>query len=266
MSSKDYEVVKSLGKGEFGQVFLMNEKQTGKPVAVKIIKKSDKSNSRVKREAFIPKYLGCTHKNIICGITSFEEKQNVYVVYEYVQGVTTIDKYKPDLHSKHGKLQLLDIFQQLADGLAYMHSKGIAHRDIKDENILIKGQVPFYIDFDIACSFTGALPEFKCPKVIAGTPHYIAPEIIQGAPEDYSKADVWSLGIVFYYLLARKTPFESFTMERTFKSILLDDVPPFKSGLPRLDILILLMLQKNPRKRPTAAEVKDILNEMIKEL
>jgi serine/threonine protein kinase len=277
----DYVIDRILGKGAFGTVHLGTERESGKPVVIKEILKSNLTTPaqvrRAQRDSIIPKkFLGCHHKNIICVVKWFENETAVYIVSEYVEGVTTLTRYKPDLSTRGGQLELLDIFQQLADGLAYMHSRGIAHGDIKLANILIKGNIPFYIDFDLACTFRESterptlsksqrdiLPNLRCRKGRSGTPNYMAPEIVSNHERDPSQSDIYALGVVFFIVITRKPPFERGTLDDTYTAIINDPVPEFGSGLPDLDTLIRKMLTKSLH-RPTAGEVRDTLNELIR--
>lgn len=265
---EDYTIGETIGKGAFGTVYLGTQRSSGKPVVIKEILKSNLTSpgkiKRAQRDARIPQFLGCQHKNIICVLAAVEDERAVYIISEYVAGATTLNKYEADLSTKEGQFEVLDIFQQLADGLAYMHSKGVAHGDIKVANILIKGTIPFYIDFDLACTFRESiLPRFRCGKGTYGTPNYMAPEVILGTERDQSLADIYALGIVFFIVIQGKAPFQRKNANQTYQAILHDPVPEFSSGIPALDQLILKMLNKSP-DRPSAIGVRDSLNEMIR--
>lgn len=265
---ENYKLLSILDKGSFGSVYIAEQRDTGKMVAIKQISKTKLTTpgklSRAERDAFIPQYLGCEHKNIICVIDSFQDKEFFYIVSEYIENVKTLDKYKTDLSTRAGMLQLLDLFQQLADGLAYMHSKSIIHNDIKLANILVKGNIPFYIDFDLACFLpSSGLNKFLCKPKVFGTPNYLAPEIISEEFGDPRQRDIFALGVVYFAVVTGELPFDRELIEDVFDAILGEDVPDFTSGIPELDELILEMLDKKP-VRPTAMKIKSRLNEMIR--
>lgn len=269
--AQDYVFLDLIGKGMFGSVWTAQDKLTNQLVAIKVIPKKNLKTRRSVMRALgdyeIPKYLGCTHKNIVCvrDIFENEDEGNIYIVSEYISNSVPLDEYEPDLQSPVGRLELLNIFQQLADGLDYIHSKNIAHRDIKLKNILLKGDIPFYIDYDLACSFGPILRQFECKyNSLVGTPNYMAPEIVMRTVHDYTASDIYALGIVFYYLITEELPYKRDTIEKTYSAILRAELPSFQSPYPELDNLIVTMLSPDPTVRPNAAKVRGILNAIIK--
>lgn len=264
----DYIMGPILGKGSFGIVYLAEQKSTGNFVAIKQIEKSKLNTSnkkiRAKRDIFIPKFLGCQHKNIICVLDAIETDESIFIISEYLDNTKTLKSYIPNLTTHKGQLELLDLFQQLADGLNYMHSQGIIHNDIKLANILVKANIPFYIDFDLSCTLPySELKRFPCQSKVSGTPNYISPEILLRNFDDYRQKDIYALGVVFYAVITQKMPFQRETLNATYLAILEESVPEFTSNIPDLDKLILDMLNKEPI-RPTAEEIKNRLNELIR--
>lgn len=266
----DYELGEELGHGAFGTVYKGLKKSTGQLVVIKRILKSKLKNRtqilRAVKDAVIPRLLGCEHKNIVCVIGAVEDERQVLIISEYIANVKPLTKYVPDLSTREGLLEFLDVLQQLADGLAYMHGKGVSHGDIKLANILIKGAIPFYIDFDLACVFEGpSMKKYPCKKHRYGTPNYMAPEAVNREERDARQVDIYALGVVFYKLLTNHFPITRTTIEEMYLAIPTEPVQEFRSGIPPLDDLVIAMLDKRP-KRPTAEQVRDTLNELIKAL
>lgn len=274
----NYDIIAELGKGQFGLVSAAIDKRTNKMVVIKAIEKlppgirvnaqiiAQLRMLRAVKDFEIPAYLGCIHKNIVCVLEGFQDDKYVYIVSEYIPNTMTLDKYSPDLETPEGQLELLNIFQQLADGLAYMHSKGIIHHDIKTKNILLKGDIPFYIDFDLSCSFgPDVLPQYACKyNRLDGTHNYLAPEMVLREAKSFAPSDVYALGIVFYRMLTQSLPFQRDTIEETHEAILNDEVPSFEAWNPYLEDLVFQMLSKSPQDRPRADQVREVLNELIK--
>jgi 3-phosphoinositide dependent protein kinase-1 len=276
---EDYDFGEILGQGRYSTVFLATERSTGKHVVIKKILKSEQPRiiRAARKEALISKILGCHHKNIICVTSSFEDDEAIYIVSEYISGAVTLQYYLPDMRTKEGQLEILDIFQQLADGLDYIHSKGIVHNDIKLENVIIKGTIPFYIDFNLSCiyqcknntitnnTYRSYGRQYECTKSQQGTPFYMSPETVLSLERDHRQSDIYSLGALFYRLIFGIPPYHKKTLVELYQSIVNDPLPQFQTGIPQLDDLMLKMLSKK-QERPTATEVRDRLNEIIRQI
>jgi hypothetical protein len=200
-----YEISKFLGKGNFGEVRLGIDKKTNKQVAIKIVEKSKrdlKEINAVRREAEI--LIKCKHPNIIKYIDLFESKDRIYLILEYYAG-GNLKSYlvnQDDLLSDH---QVKKIFLQICKGLQHLSNLFVIHRDIKPENIMLtKSEDPQFKIIDFGLSVVVGPGN----KIIqnCGTKAYSAPEVIHEVAYN-REVDVWSLGILLYYIISGTLPF-----------------------------------------------------------
>lgn len=203
-----YELKESLGQGKYGIVKKGIHKKTQKEVAVKIVKKKDlsiKDQELLKREIEVLKI--CQHPNIIKLDDVFENQDYLYIVMEYLSGgdfFSFLEKRKFRLSEDNARR----ISHQLAAALYYLHSFGIAHRDMKPENILMVKPTDDsdvkLVDFGLSKTFG---PGETCKEPF-GTLCYVAPEILLQRSYDRS-VDLWSLGVIMHLMLSGTLPFDS---------------------------------------------------------
>ena len=205
----DYEIENDIGVGKFGDVKLGINKKTFEKVAIKILNKKRMNISDLelaKSEIDIVSF--CKHRNIIRFIESYENYKYIYIIFEHVSGGDLFD-YINEKNFNINEDKVKKIIKQISLGISYLHKYGIMHRDIKPENILLK------------CK---SISTFTCVKIIDlglskiigieeraiegyGTICYVAPEILQNKAYD-KKIDIWSIGIILYYILSKKLPFD----------------------------------------------------------
>mmetsp|Transcript_41220 Transcript_41220/g.131900 ORF Transcript_41220/g.131900 Transcript_41220/m.131900 type:complete len:345 (+) Transcript_41220:167-1201(+) len=201
----DYVFVRRLGKGNFGKVNLFTEKSTGHELAVKFIERGEGVNRLTEREVI--NHRSIDHHNVVKFKEVILTPTHLALVMEYVGGELF------DVVSSGGRLsedQARFFFQQTMLGIAHMHSQGLAHRDLKLENIVqdTKGPTPRVCIIDLGYSKSDVLQSRTRSRV--GTASYIAPEILgTNAAEGYDgySADVWSLGVMLHTMLAGAYPF-----------------------------------------------------------
>jgi eukaryotic-like serine/threonine-protein kinase len=188
-----------------------------------------------------------------------EEKNELYLVMEYIEGATLRQRLGEPLAIG----EFLDIGIQCADALQVAHQKGIVHGDVKPENIMLTsvGQVKM-LDFGVARRVIGpdsgpetaSLPTMQ--GTIAGTPAYMAPEAMLAKPVD-GRADLFSLGVVFYEMLGGKNPFRTDSFFGTSARVLHETPPPLGSVNPtvpaEIERVITRLLAKDPAERYTTA-------------
>jgi len=258
-----YEVLEEIGKGAMGVVYLARDPLIGRMVALKTFRvgfaaKDDELQqfrSRFVREAQSAGIL--SHPNIVTIHDVVDEGANgvCFIAMEYVKGTNLKQLLqRPDPFS-HGFV--IDVVSQIAEALDYAHSRGVVHRDIKPANILITSDGKVKItDFGIARLDTSNL---TMEGQLLGTPNYMAPEQIQGKDVDH-RADIFSLGVLFYEMLTRKKPFQGENLTQVTHKIVYEPfAPPEETvqDLPGgLSAVLTRCLEKDPNRRyPRAAEV-----------
>lgn len=202
-----YDIGQEIGAGSFATVKRAMHRATGKWYAVKIIQKKHRQEAekeQVVRETSVMEQL--SHPNIVLmQDTFFEDDGGINIVMEMMHGG---DLLAYILHN--GGLTewaTQQIAYQISDALAYIHSIGIAHRDLKPENILLTDDptpIAKVADFGLA----KIVDSMTMLKTMCGTPSYLAPEVVIGAPNGYSlRVDSWSVGVIIFSALTNASPF-----------------------------------------------------------
>lgn len=254
-----FTILKILGKGAFGVIYLAEDPQIGRLIALKTIS-PELGTTKEEWEEYKLKIIQeaqssgkLIHSNIVTVFDVFEFEGSTYIAMEYLDGIS-LDKYL----EKNPKLSLnkiIDFMTQCLDALSYAHKNKIVHRDLKPSNIMIvKDTLAKITDFGLAKK-VGA-PHSQ-EGFLVGTPHYMSPEQIDGKPLD-GRSDLFSLGVVFYELLTKTRPFEGETVSQILKKILFDNPEPvlnFNSSIPeQISKIIEKALQKDPVERFQTAE------------
>jgi serine/threonine protein kinase len=205
-----YKILKMLGKGSFGKVYMASQVLTNRVVAIKCLdKKAVKEESRknkILHELLMFKSLA-DHSNVVQIYEVFENKKYFFFVMEYASGgdLLQLMKRKCRLSESYAR----GIFIQLVRGLRHIHSKKILHRDIKLDNILLiesDGELKAKIcDFGVS----RLINDHEVINEQCGTPAYIAPEIIKKKGYRGFGADVWSLGVLLYAMVMGAMPFKA---------------------------------------------------------
>ncbi|MFV1968907.1 MAG: serine/threonine protein kinase, partial [Pirellulaceae bacterium] len=242
------EILDLIGQGGMGAVYKARQRGLDRLVALKILPpdvgRDPAFAERFAREARALARL--SHPNIVGIYDSGKAAGLYYLVMEYVDGICLREAIQTgELASK----EVLAIVTQICDALQYAHDEGIVHRDIKPENVLLdrKGRVKI-ADFGHA-RLLGHAPEnytLTASNQVMGTPRYMAPEQMEGSHEVDHRADIYSLGVVFYELLTGELPLGRFA-------------PPSKKVQVdvRLDEVVLRTLAKEPELRyQHASEIK----------
>jgi serine/threonine protein kinase len=205
---KYYKRGHQIGHGHFSNVYIATDKVSGEQFAVKIVKRDRKNPAKmqkyVRREVSV---LSTTdHENLVKAVDFFECRERPHIVMEYIPSGSLKDMV---LHrGRLSETEARPIMQGILRGVAYLHSLGIVHRDIKPDNILMHTRThPKITDFGLSIFLRG---EGELVRSLVGTPAYCAPEICAGVP--YGPAsDAWSCGILLYYVLSGTRPFHGQT-------------------------------------------------------
>jgi len=255
-------LIKKIGEGGMGVVYLAHHLALNKNVAVKILPPSfameEERVKRFVREARSAAQL--EHSNIIQIYNIAKHEDFYFIVMQYADGESLARAIKRE--GKIKVLEALDIIRDVASALAVAHRKNIVHRDIKPENIMINsnGEIKL-MDFGLARVLDVASNLSRTGDIL-GTPYYLSPEQAQGQKVD-GRADIYSLGVTLYYMLSGKKPFEGDT---TLAIILkhINEKPPLitqtNPEIPEcVSNVINKMLEKNPDRtmfRPETERVQ----------
>jgi serine/threonine-protein kinase len=253
-----YLISRKLGAGGMAKVYLAEDQELGRRVAIKILDDRHASDAqfveRFRREA--QNAGGLSHPNIVSIYDRGEAGGSYYIAMEYVEGRTL-----KELIVARGPSPIgigIDYTRQILSALRFAHRKGIVHRDIKPHNMIVDsdGRVKV-MDFGIARAGTSQMTEAGS---IIGTAQYLSPEQARGAPVDQT-SDLYSTGIVLYELLTGTVPFNGETpVEIAMKHLSQTPEPPsaHRSEIPRdLDYVVLRALGKDPSERYHSAEEMD---------
>ncbi|MBM4287298.1 MAG: serine/threonine protein kinase [Deltaproteobacteria bacterium] len=253
----NYRVLRELGRGGMGVVYLADDLVLHRLVAIKVLHPHLTQDPEFKKRFMVEarNQAQLTHPNITT-LYSFEEKAGqIFLVMEYLEG-ETLEKCLQRL-SRLSRPEMQQIFPQVLEAVAYAHAKGVIHRDLKPGNIAITrtGTVKI-MDFGIAIQ-VGADKGFQ-PTEILGTPHYMAPEQIKGEPLSPS-TDIYALGVILFEMVTGRPPFDGPTdHDIRVAHVTKKPMAPRLSGCPdinpELEGVILKALEKDPRKRFVSAQ------------
>jgi eukaryotic-like serine/threonine-protein kinase len=256
-SINHYKIIRQIGSGGMGDVYLADDTLLGRRVAIKLLPAIFTTDPdrlwRFAQEARAASVLSHSNVCTVHAVGAMESGQH-YIVMEYVEGVTL------RRHMQNAPLQLgeaLDIGVQIAGALSAAHAAGIVHRDIKPENIMVRHDgIIKVLDFGLAkltapssagldtLSETGARTN---SGMVMGTTSYMAPEQARGLTVD-ARADVWSLGVVLYEMVAGRAPFAGETPSDIIVAILEHEPPPLANHLPDIPFELQRIITKALRK------------------
>ena len=246
-----YRFGRRVGHGAFGKVNIGLHILSGHIVAIKSFNKSKQlfSKSKINYEVKLMKKLR-GHKSIVKLFEYIETEKYNCIIMENVPGgnLLTLIRKRTKLSEQISKY----IFRQLMEALKYIHSQGIAHRDIKPDNILIDLNNTIKL-----CDF-GVGKEIKPGQLIrdtCGTPAFVAPEIFSEAPYDPFQTDVWSSGVVLYVMLSGFFPFIGNNDFELHQSIMNGNFPELKEISSDCKDLLYKILEVDPKKRITLNEI-----------
>jgi tRNA A-37 threonylcarbamoyl transferase component Bud32 len=264
----DYRILRRIGQGGMGQVYLAEQMSLKRHVALKILRAELAANpsslQRFKAEA--EAVAKVTHANIVQVYAYGEAEGFPYIALEYVEG-RNLKEYV----ARKGPPKLaasLSIIRQIAAGLLRAGEAGIVHRDVKPENILLtaKGEVKV-ADFGLSRSLIAEQRPLNLTQsgVIMGTPLYMSPEQVQGQPLD-ARTDIYSLGVTCYYMLAGKPPFDGATPFDVAMKHVRDEAPPLSAVCPDLPEGLCAIVHKMMAKDPTRRyqNAREILRDLAR--
>ncbi|MGI9066148.1 MAG: protein kinase domain-containing protein [Pyrinomonadaceae bacterium] len=264
-----YRIIAALGSGGMGEVYLAEDTQLGRKIALKTLPAHFTiDHERVRRfqqEARAASALN--HPNIITIYEIGQIDSRHFIVTELIEGET--------LRQHMAKTQMvifetLDVAAQMASALATAHQAGIVHRDIKPENIMLRADgIAKVLDFGLVKlterkNVTSDSPRFETAQgMVMGTAHYMSPEQARGLPVD-ARTDIWSLGIVLFEMVGGRVPFEGATSSDVIASILDREPPSLARYSPEapteLEWIVKKALRKDREERYQTA--KEVLSDL----
>jgi serine/threonine-protein kinase len=253
---------KLLGRGAMGAVFLGLQESLDRRVAVKVLS-SAPLNEEASAERFFKEARAAArlnHPNVVQVYDAGIADETPYIIMELVEGEGLGRRIK-----RQGKLQALeavDILIGATRGLAAAHERGLIHRDIKPDNILISSDgTPKLADFGLTKDLTAAASDMTLAGHLLGTPNYMSPEACSGSPLD-SRSDLYSLGVTLFLAVTGRLPFKATSLHGLLLEHLTKKPPDpcsIEPSIPKsLEALILRLLEKDPESRfPTAQRLVD---------
>ena len=252
---KDFEIIKELGCGSFGRVFLARHKKTKVQYAIKAIDKKNKTN--IEEKPYFRRELEVMYKihhpNVVKLFGHFEDNHYCYFIMEYISkgnvyNLLTLNK-KKQLATK----VVASIIKDVISATYFLHNMNppIIHRDIKPENVLLNdGIVAKLTDF----GWSNYIEEEKERKTVCGTPIYLAPEIIKEKGHD-EKVDIWCIGVLLFELMTGSIPFQGKDIESLKNNILHLKITWPKEMNKDAKDLISKILKLDPSERITLEEM-----------
>jgi serine/threonine-protein kinase len=259
-----YRLIDRLGAGGMGEVWRAEDTRLLRPVAIKILSERIANDpewkARFLREARTIAQMN--HPNIATIYSIEQEADKLFIAMELVEGESLATVLARGALPPREAVQII---RQVAEALAEAHDKGVVHRDVKPDNVIVAKRGVKVLDFGIAKQIVSSSdsPTLTQAGLIVGTPFYMSPEQALGKLVD-PRSDLFSLGVVLYEALAGKRPFEGESVTETMMNIIMQEAPDLATVAPNvppeLAEIVRRTLQKKPERRyGSAGELVDAL-------
>ncbi|XP_028551834.1 CBL-interacting protein kinase 32 [Dendrobium catenatum] len=250
-----YELGQTIGIGTFAKVRLARNLDTGEHVAIKILLKEKvlkhKLPEQIMREIATMKLI--KHPNVIRLLEVMGSKSKIFIVLEYATGGELFNNIVN--HGRMGEVEARRYFHQLIYAIDFCHSRGVYHRDLKLENLLVDASGNLKVsDFGFS-ALHQQLRDDGLLHTTCGTPNYVPPEVLKNRGYDGAPADLWSCGVILFTLLAGYLPFDDHNSINLYKKIATANFtfPSwFSFGIKKL---LTRILDPNPVTRMTISEI-----------
>lgn len=252
---KGYKVLRQISGGDIASVFLTEDTATGRNVVLKLLRQMpDSGTGDVAFERFLREFelIGkISHRNVVRIYSLGVADDHAYIAMEYCSRGSLKRRIQAGMYADRAE----EIMRQVADALGAIHNVGILHRDLKPTNVLFRDDDSVaLIDFGLAKE-THLQAELTGAGEIFGTPYYMSPEQGHGEAVD-KRADIYSLGVMFYEMLTGSKPYQGGTAMAVILKHSRDPVPRLPSHLARYQPAIDRMMAKRPEHRfQTVAEL-----------
>ncbi len=262
--SRRYEIGAKLGEGAMSVVYDAVDRELGRSVAVKVLREGFLAQEQV-RERFLRESRALArmdHPNVVKVFDAGEDEGRMFLVMEVVRGAPLAALLKKE---PRGSLKLLRILECAARGVQHAHEKGIIHRDVKPENILVDEQGGAkVVDFGLAHLVESA-PALTRSGTVLGTPMYMAPEQVAGGGAAITeRTDVYALGAILYEILGGEPPHVGTSIPEVYSKIARDEPRALRSGNVALDAVAMKAIEKDSGRRyGTAAAFAEDLRRAI---
>ena len=273
---KNYQLLEELSRGGMGVVYKARDIHTNKAYALKFMLpgSDEESKKRFLREAKALSLL--EHPNILPIVEFGEDRGLPFIVMELIQGESLSKHVQASLHSSGEAPSYswtVSVFKKIAEGLKACHERGLCHRDIKPDNILIErdSQNPILIDFGLVKmdkdrGQLDSLSNLTKSGDILGTPYFMSPEQFDSKEcgQIGPHTDIWSLGSTLFYCLTGKAPYEGESLVNIYNKVVIGEPPTITAvdnRVPeRLATLCSLCMKKESSKRISATEIIELLS------
>nr|CAH8850092.1 unnamed protein product [Trichobilharzia regenti] len=250
----EYQFIKTIGKGSYGEVWLCRHNVDRKHYVIKkidVTKSSDKERKAAKLECKLLSEF--KHPNIVQYKASFEYQGFLYIAMGFCEGGDLYTRLRMRNGSLLPERLLVEWFVQLAIALQYMHERNVLHRDLKTRNIfLTRTNIVKLGDLGIARVLESSS---SMATTLIGTPYYMSPELFANKPYNH-KSDIWALGCVLYEMTTLRHAFNAKNFNALSYKILSGKIPDMPTQYsPELLELMRTMLHLKPEKRPSARRV-----------
>jgi serine/threonine protein kinase len=264
-----FQLIEVLGIGAMGAVYLAKDSILHRDVAIKLLAKGSADTDPERRDRFLREARAAArliHPNVVQIFQVGEDAVVRFIAMEYVQGMTTARAAKQSggrLMEQFGIEKMREAAAALQLGAAH----GISHLDVKPANLLLNSSGTLKIaDFGLASYAEVGGAAAPAQRTLEGTPFYMSPEQWSGGPAG-APSDVYSLGCTFYHLLVGRTPYPARDLAGCYRAHCKSPIPDPRVAMPDLDPLLGELLKrcmaKSPEIRPTAAQIVDLLDDML---
>ena len=241
-----YSVIGPIGRGGMGVLYLARDPAIDRIVAIKVARvQNEELRERFRREARATGRLN--HRNIVTIFDVAEHDGEPYIAMEYVPGRTLEDIVHQN--TPLPLLRRLRMLHDLCDGLSYAHDQGIVHRDVKPANLIVRDDTGALTIVDFGIARLDAPGSTTTGATAIGTPHYMAPEQMDGSQVDH-RGDIFAVGLIFYELLSYRRAFAGDSTATVLYRIVHEQPPPLAELVPGLDDGLLAIVNRALAKQP----------------
>jgi serine/threonine-protein kinase len=264
-----YDLESELTGGGMSRVFVATERALNRKVVVKVLPPdlaAGVNRERFRREIQLAAQL--QHPHIVPLLSAGDTEGFLYYTMPFIEGESL--KHALSHGTRFSTREVVGVLHDVVDALAYAHSRGVIHRDVKPANVLRSGKHALVADFGVAKALSAAMPAvgMTTSGMAIGTPQYMAPEQLAGDPAADHRVDIYAVGLLGYELLTGAPTFAEPSPQATLAAQLTRSPQPLEAKRPDVPAplarLLMWCLQKEPAARPADAQVvRNELEELV---